>query len=117
MTNQLVFKFDEQEFVLICRKKDYIAENLSTDKLFLASRDEWENGCNLGETDDCEDWAEHYQFKTIDLLLARVDKNVITLPDFIECPGAVVITERLPFSQKSDFMEVPKESTIITPTE
>lgn len=117
MTNQLVFKFDEQEFVLICRKKDYFAENLSTDKLFLAFRDEWENGCNLREADDCEDWAEHYQYKTFDLLLARVDKNVITLPDFIECPGAVVITERLPFSQKSDFMEVPKESTIITPTE
>ena len=117
MTNQLVFKFDEQEFVLICRKIDYFADSLSTDKLFLAFRDVWENGCNLGEADDCEDWAEHNQFITIDLLLARVDKNAITLPDFIECPGAVVITERLPFSQKSDFMEVPKESTIITPTE
>ena len=117
MTNQLVFKFDEQEFVLICRKKDYFADSLSPDKMYLAFRNEWENGCDWGDSDDCEAWEEHYQYKTFDLLLARVDKNVITLPDFIECPGAVVITERLPFSQKSDFMEVPKESSIITPTE
>lgn len=117
MTNQLVFKFDEQEFVLICRKIDYFADSLSTDKLFLAFRDEWENGCDWGDSDDCEAWEEHYQYKTFDLLLVGVEKNVIMLPNLIDCPDGVVIIERLPFSQKSDFMEVPKESTIINPTE
>ena len=117
MTNQLVFKFDEQEFVLICRKKDYFAENLSTDKLFLAFRDEWENGCDWDEADDCEAWEEHYQYKTFDLLLVGVEKNVIMLPNLIDCPDGVVIIERLPFSQKSDFMEVPNESTINNPAE
>lgn len=117
MTNQLVFKFDEQEFVLICRKKDYSSDSLSPNMIFLAFRDEWENGCDWGEADDCEAWEEHYQYKTFDLLLARVKENVITLPNLVGCPDGVVIIERLPFSQKSDFMEVPKESTIITPTE
>lgn len=49
--------FDKQEFVLVCRKRDY--ENNIGDGVFLVPREEWE---------DANDDA----IKTFDLLLTSV---------------------------------------------
>jgi hypothetical protein len=101
--------FDEQEFVLVCRKNDYGKGCLTGDNVFLVSRDEWENGCDWGNLEDCECWEDYYPYKTFDLLLVRINKNVVSLPNFRECPNAVCILKRLPFSAKIDYMVVPKE--------
>ena len=52
--NKYIPMFDEQEFVLVCRRNDY-ENGIIGDGLFLVSREEWE------DTDD-------YSIKTIDLL-------------------------------------------------
>lgn len=68
--------FDEQEFVLVCRRNDY-ENGIIGDGLFLVSREEWE------DTDD-------YSIKTFDLLLTSVENNachsLFTLPNFGQCP-------------------------------
>ncbi len=55
--------FDEQEFVLVCRRNDY-ENGIIGVGLFLVSREEWE------DTDD-------YSIKTFDLLLTAVENNVV----------------------------------------
>lgn len=115
MSNDLIYEFDEQEFVLVCRKDDYGKGCLTEDSVFLVSRNEWENGCDWGNLEDCECWEDYYPYKTFDLLLVRTNKNVVSLPNFRVCPNAVCILERLPFSSKIDYMVVPKEYTYLVP--
>ena len=84
--------FDEQEFVLVCRRNDYENENgIIGDCLFLVSREEWE------DTDD-------YSIKTFDLLLTAVENNVVKL--YPAPNNAVVIFQTLPYSRKVDYIEV-----------
>ena len=82
--------FDEQEFVLVCRKNDY-ENGIIGDGLFLVSREEWE------DTDD-------YSIKTFDLLLTAVENNVVKL--YPAPNNAVVIFQTLPYSKKVDYIEV-----------
>lgn len=84
--------FDEQEFVAVCRKNDYESGNLK-DGIFLVFRKEWEN-------------THEFSTDTFDLLLASVKNNIIKLPQFPD--NAVVIIKTLPYSRKSEFMEVPQ---------
>ena len=93
--------FDEQEFVLVCRKNDYengiigdglfLVSGIIGDGLFLVSREEWE------DTDD-------YSIKTFDLLLTAVENNVVKL--YPAPNNAVVIFQTLPYSKKVDYIEV-----------
>lgn len=84
--------FDEQEFVLVCRRNDYENENgIIGDGLFLVSREEWE------DTDD-------YSIKTFNLLLTAVENNVVKL--YPAPNNAVVIFQTLPYSKKVDYIEV-----------
>ncbi len=84
--------FDEQEFVLVCRRNDYENENgIIGGGLFLVSREEWE------DTDD-------YSIKTFDLLLTAVENNVVKL--YPAPNNAVVIFQTLPYSRKVDYIEV-----------
>ena len=86
--------FDEQEFVLVCRRNDYENEHgIIGDGLFLVSRgrEEWE------DTDD-------YSIKTFDLLLTAVENNVVKL--YPAPNNAVVIFQTLPYSRKVDYIEV-----------
>lgn len=84
--------FDEQKFVLVCRKSDYENNNIG-DGVFLVLREEWE------DTDD--DFI-----KTFDLLLTSVENGTVKL--FPAPNNAIVIVQELPYSRKSDYMEVPK---------
>lgn len=84
--------FDEQEFVLVCRRNDYENENgIIGDGLSLVSREEWE------DTDD-------YWLKTFNLLLTAVENNVVKL--YPAPNNAVVIFQTLPYSRKVDYIEV-----------
>lgn len=82
--------FDEQKFVLVCRKSDYENNNIG-DGVFLVFREEWE------DTDDD---------KTFDLLLTSVENGTVKL--FPAPNNAIVIVQELPYSRKSDYMEVPQ---------
>ena len=82
--------FDEQEFVLVCRKNDY-ENGIIGDGLFPASSEEWE------DTDD-------YSIKTFDLLLTAVENNVVKL--YPAPNNAVVIFQTLPYSKIVDYIEV-----------
>jgi hypothetical protein len=85
--------FNEQEFVAVCRKKDYENDNIG-DNIFLVFRREWE----------CTDESS---IEEIDLLLSTVKNNTI---DLYPAPyDAVVIVEQIPYSRKSEYMEIPKE--------
>lgn len=84
--------FDEQKFVLVCRKSDYENNNIG-DGVFLVFREEWE------DTDDDS-------IKTFDLLLTSVENGAVKL--FPAPNNAVVIVKELPYSRKNDYMEVPK---------
>lgn len=79
--------FDEQEFVLVCRRNDY-ENGIIGDGLFLVSREEWE------DTDD-------YSIKTFDLLLTTVENNVVKL-----FPAPNNVLQTLPYSRKADYIEV-----------
>ena len=79
--------FDEQEFVLVCRKNDY-ENGIIGDGLFLVSREEWE------DTDD-------YSIKSFDLLLTAVENNVVKL-----FPAPNNVLQTLPYSRKVDYIEV-----------
>ncbi len=83
--------FDEREFVLVCRKSDYENNNIG-DGVFLVLRKEWED-----TNDD--------SIKTFDLLLTTVDNNIVKL--YPAPNNSVVIVQRLPYSRKSDYMEIP----------
>lgn len=84
--------FDEQEFVLVCRRSDYENGKIG-DSLFLVSREEWE------DTDDDS-------IKTFDLLLTTVENGTVKL--FPAPNNAVVIVQELPYSRKNDYMELPR---------
>lgn len=84
--------FDEQEFVLVCRRSDYENGKIG-DGLFLVSREEWE------DTDDDS-------IKTFDLLLTTVENGTVKL--FPAPNNAVVIVQELPYSRKNDYMELPR---------
>ncbi len=84
--------FDEQEFVLVCRRNDY-ENGIIGDGLFLVSKEEWE------DTDD-------YSIKTFDLLLTSVENGTVKL--FLAPNNAVVVIQALPYSRKIDYMEVPR---------
>lgn len=92
MNNKYIPMFDEQKFVLVCRKSDYENNNIG-DGVFLVLREEWE------DTDD--DFI-----KTFDLLLTSVENGTVKL--FPAPNNAIVIVQELPYSRKSDYMEVPK---------
>ena len=79
--------FDEQEFVLVCRRNDY-ENGIIGVGLFLVSRE---------DTDD-------YSIKTFDLLLTAVENNVVKL--YPAPNNAVVIFQTLPYSRKVDYIEV-----------
>lgn len=79
--------FDEQAFVLVCRRNDYENGTIG-DSLFLVSREEW------GDTDD-------YSIKTFDLLLTAVENNVVKL-----FPAPNNVLQTLPYSRKVDYIEV-----------
>lgn len=90
--------FDEQEFVAVCRKTDYENDNIG-DGIFLVCKNEWE------DTDD-------YSIKTFDLLLTSIEGNSIKL--YPAPNNAVIIVQQLPYSRKSEYMEIPKEY-LLTP--
>lgn len=90
--------FNEQEFVAVCRKTDYENNNI-VDGIFLVYKKEWE------DTDD-------YSIKTFDLLLTSIDGNTIKL--YPAPNNAVIIVQQLPYSRKSQYMEMPKEYTFDT---
>ena len=90
--------FNEQEFVAVCRKTDYENNNI-VDGIFLVYKKEWE------DTDD-------YSIKTFDLLLTSIDGNTIKL--YPAPNNAVIIVQQLPYSRKSQYMEMPK-NTLLTP--
>lgn len=79
--------FDEEEFVLVCRRNDY-ENGIIGDGLFLVSREEWE------DTDD-------YSIKIFDLLLTSVENNVVKL-----FPAPNNVLQTLPYSRKVDYIEV-----------
>lgn len=85
--NKYILMFDEQEFVLVCRRNDY-ENGIIGDGLFLVSREEWE------DTDD-------YSIKTFDLLLTAVENNVVKL-----FPALNNVLQTLPYSRKVDYIEV-----------
>lgn len=89
--------FNEQEFVAICRISDYENGNIG-DGVFLVPKDEWE------DTDD-------YSIKTFSLLLTSVENNTIKL--YPVPNNAVVIVQQLPYSRKSEYMEIPKTMLLI----
>ena len=90
--------FDEREFLAVCRKNDY-EKGYIGDGIFLVNKREWE------DTDD-------YSIKTLDLLLTSVEGNTIKL--YPAPNNAVIIVQQLPFSRKSEYMEIPKEYTFDT---
>lgn len=98
MKNKYTFMFNEQEFVAVCRKTDYENNNI-VDGIFLVYKKEWE------DTDD-------YSIKTFDLLLTSIDGNTIKL--YPAPNNAVIIVQQLPYSRKSQYMEMPIEYTFDT---
>ena len=92
------FNFNEQKFVAICRKNDY-ENGYIGDGIFLVWKNEWE------DTDD-------YSIKTFDLLLTSIEGNSIKL--YPAPNNAVIIVQQLPYSRKSEYMEIPKEYTFDT---
>lgn len=88
--NKYILMYDEQEFVLVCRRSDYENGKIG-DGLFLVSREEWEGN-------------DDYSIKTFDLLLTSVENNVVKL--YPSPNNAVVIFQTLPYSRKVDYIEV-----------
>lgn len=92
MKNKYTPMFDEREYVLVCRKSDYVNNNIG-DGVFLVLKEEWED-------------VDHDSIKTFDLLLTSVENGAVKL--FPAPNNAVVIVRSLPYSRKIDYMEVPK---------
>jgi hypothetical protein len=84
--------FNEQEFVAVCRKTDYENNNIGDD-IFLVYRNEWED---IGE----------YSTEEIELLLTKIENNTIEL--YPAPNNAVVIVKSIPYSRKSEYIELPK---------
>ena len=85
--------FDEKKFVLVCRKSDYENNNIG-DGVFLVFREEW------------EDTDYNYSIKTFKLLLTSIENGTVKL--FFAPNNEVVIVNRIPYSRKIDYMEVPR---------
>ena len=98
MKQDYKYMFNEQEFVAVWRKSDYENDNIG-DGIFLVYKNEWE------DTDD-------YSIKTFDLLLTSIEGNTIKL--YPTPNNAVIIVQQLPYSRKSEYMEIPKEYTFDT---
>ena len=92
MKNKYTLMFDEQEFVAVCRKIDYENNNIGED-IFLVYRNEWED---MGE----------YSTEEIDLLLTKIENNTIEL--YPAPNNGVVIVKSIPYSRKSEYIELPK---------
>ena len=82
--------FDKEEFVAVCKKHDYENGDIR-DGIFLVFKNEWNN------TDDDP-------METFDLLLASVVNNIVKLYPMPN--NAVVIVEEVPYSKKSDYIEI-----------
>lgn len=82
--------FDKEEFVAVCKKHDYENGDIR-DGIFLVFKKEWNN------TDDDP-------METFDLLLASVVNNIVKLYPMPN--NAVVIVEEVPYSKKSDYIEI-----------
>ena len=82
--------FDKEEFVAVCKKHDYENGDIR-DGIFLVFKNEWNN------TDDDP-------METFDLLLASVVNNIVKLYPMPN--NAVVIVEQVPYSEKSDYIEI-----------
>ena len=91
MLYKYTLMFDKQEFVAVCRKTDYENNNIGKD-IFLVSRNEWED---IGE----------YSTEEIDLLLTKIENNTIEL--YPAPNNAVVIVKSIPYSRKSEYIELP----------
>ena len=85
--------FDEQEFVLVCRKSDYEKNNIG-DGLYLIHKNEWED-------------TDEFSIKTFDLLLTKVENNTIRL--YPAPNNAVVVVQTLPYSRREDYMILPNK--------
>lgn len=94
MLYKYTLMFNEQEFVAVCRKTDYENNNIGDD-IFLVFRNEWEG-----------------REEEIDLLLTKIENNTIKL--YPAPNNAVIIVQQLPYSRKSEYMEIPKEYTFDT---
>ena len=84
--------FDEQEFVAICRKRDYENNNIGED-IFLVYRNEWED-------------IDEHSTEEIDLLLTKIENNTIKL--YPAPNNAVIIEKSIPCSRKSEYIALPK---------
>ncbi len=80
--------FNEQEFVAVCRKTDYENNNIGED-IFLVFRNEWEG-----------------REEEIDLLLTKIENNTIKL--YPAPNNGVIIVKSIPYSRKSEYIELPK---------
>jgi hypothetical protein len=90
MKFKMELMFDKEEFVAVCKKHDYENGDIR-DGIFLVSKNEWNN------TDDDP-------METFDLLLASVVNNIVKLYPMPN--NAVVIVEEVPYSKKSDYIEI-----------
>ena len=90
--NNLLYLFDEQEFVIVCRKTEE-PNNIAEKELFLVSKGEWED-------------IDNDPTKTFDLLLTSIENNSIKL--YPAPNNAVIIFKSLPYSEKSNYMEIPR---------
>lgn len=80
------YNYDQNEFVLVCRKKNWEKGAVGGD-MFLVYRREWEENV-----------------ETFDLLLTLIRDNVLEL--YLVEDEAIVIVSQLPSSAKSDFILV-----------
>lgn len=80
--------FNELEFVAVCRKTDYENNNIGDD-IFLVYRNEWEG-----------------REEEIDLLLTKIENDTIKL--YPAPNNGVVIVKSIPYSRKSEYIELPK---------
>ena len=86
------YLFNEQEFIAVCRRTDYHNGTIG-DNIFLVYRNEWEG-------------MSEYSTENFDLLLTSVKNNTIKL--YPAPNNAVVIVQSLPYSRKSEFIEILK---------
>lgn len=83
--------FDEQKFILVCRRSDYENDNIG-DGLFLVDRKKWQD-------------TDEYSIKTFDLLMTSVKNDRVEL--YPDPNNAAIIHQTLPYSRKIDYIEVP----------
>lgn len=88
--NMFITKFDEREFIIVCRKSDYESGNIG-DGVFLVYRNEWE------DTDD-------FSMKKFKLLLTSVERGVVKL--YLTQDNEAVVFQSLHYSRRSEYMPV-----------